>query len=906
MTDSSEIGRFGTLRLLKRHDPNTTIAFFPVDDEEVTFGRSNKCSVRLYYAFVSEVHCILQISEERKAFLIVKGSNGVTIDGCEVLPASGQSQDPIVPLTNGSEIEIHTKKFKFEYPPKEIRAALLETPRPSPINSNSRRRSLRMSMISSAQVSSPRKGGLSSPLKITFPTPLSNTEDEIEDLKDQSDVLRTPIKVPACLSEERQILLVEGTGEKTLVFEEEKDLIILEHVEEQSDLPVSRAQDVSRILPASSLLPSTPKPLNSASTSTSPVAQPRHSSVSTAKRQAFQTPPRHPRRSGVSLHRAVVLRSAHRVHCEQERQRSLEQALDEEEEEEVELAVSPERDLGPFELCQDDENDGCRVELNFQGDDENDQADSDESDEDEEDLRKNTIHPLSAPRPAYSGPFETLKAGFELVKKMTFEKSPERTLQTNNGGKDTNNSRSPSPVRRILADLATAADVPKSKYTHRTSVDAANERQIFTSKGHSPSLFGGARRVAVPTQTFAKKEATISDSKACPQRTPDTARSQVSQEERDAIHERRRSALLTPTAVLPPPGPRSSNIMPKHSEEEEYFPGKDRNEDSEAMLEKMKVKLESVQRRSEARKARLSSSPQKTNFLDFGMPSLSLPPPRPSSTGVQSRTLRMAEESLRQMKLEDDDDEDDEEDKKTILPTLSTAPSLSTGKEPRSRTWIAAAAAPQTPSFIGMRSMFKVQTTMATPDMKLDEIFYEADEHEDEDVKGDGRSDEFEVLETTSRLPSRQGVRRKFLEATSLYGNTPQEPAHPIKRAMRKIALEPFIEVHNSHGKFGNDCENVTDEPGDLHSSSTATVLDSTRRVTRSRNVKLANEEVKTAIPIVKRATRQTKKPEVVEQSEESRKTRRGGQTKKQVAVQSQQGEVDAPKLTQRRRTRAK
>ena len=70
MTDSSEIGRYGTLRLLKRHEPDTTVAFFPIDDEEVTFGRSKQCSVRLYYDCVSELHCTLQISEERKVCFV--------------------------------------------------------------------------------------------------------------------------------------------------------------------------------------------------------------------------------------------------------------------------------------------------------------------------------------------------------------------------------------------------------------------------------------------------------------------------------------------------------------------------------------------------------------------------------------------------------------------------------------------------------------------------------------------------------------------------------------------------------------------------------------------------------------------------------------------------------------------
>jgi len=69
MTDSSDIGRYGTLRLLKRHHPETTVALFPIDDETVTFGRNKVCSVRLYYDCVSEFHCTLQISEERKVSL---------------------------------------------------------------------------------------------------------------------------------------------------------------------------------------------------------------------------------------------------------------------------------------------------------------------------------------------------------------------------------------------------------------------------------------------------------------------------------------------------------------------------------------------------------------------------------------------------------------------------------------------------------------------------------------------------------------------------------------------------------------------------------------------------------------------------------------------------------------------
>lgn len=99
-------------------------------------------------------------------------------------------------------------------------------------------------MISSAQISTPRGGKFSSPLKtFSFPTSsqkpslsrLVDFDDEGEKVKDQSEVLKTPINVPTFLSEEREILLVEGSGEDALVLEEDKDLIILEHVVEQGE-----------------------------------------------------------------------------------------------------------------------------------------------------------------------------------------------------------------------------------------------------------------------------------------------------------------------------------------------------------------------------------------------------------------------------------------------------------------------------------------------------------------------------------------------------------------------------------------------------------------------------------------------------------------------------------------------
>lgn len=67
--DSSEIGRYGTLRLVKRLSPQTIVASFPIDEEELTFGRDPKCSVRLYYPSVSAVHARI-IFQDRKVRVI--------------------------------------------------------------------------------------------------------------------------------------------------------------------------------------------------------------------------------------------------------------------------------------------------------------------------------------------------------------------------------------------------------------------------------------------------------------------------------------------------------------------------------------------------------------------------------------------------------------------------------------------------------------------------------------------------------------------------------------------------------------------------------------------------------------------------------------------------------------------
>ena len=70
--DSSEVGLYGTLRLVKRLDPQSTVASFPIDDDTVSFGRDPNCSVRLYYLSISAVHVKI-VFQERKVHVWVVG-----------------------------------------------------------------------------------------------------------------------------------------------------------------------------------------------------------------------------------------------------------------------------------------------------------------------------------------------------------------------------------------------------------------------------------------------------------------------------------------------------------------------------------------------------------------------------------------------------------------------------------------------------------------------------------------------------------------------------------------------------------------------------------------------------------------------------------------------------------------
>ncbi|KAF7324517.1 FHA domain-containing protein [Mycena kentingensis (nom. inval.)] len=255
-------GRFGTIALLRKNSADDVVTSFGVDSTTVTFGREQTCTIRLYYPDVDPVHARIVFNDDRKAFLEVLGENGLLVDGCHVYP--NLSSTKTIPLANGSEVHIHGKRFRFNYPPKDRRAALAASPA-RPAN-----RALRLSMIASAQVFSPRPSHipqenlrvLQSPMRAPFPRSPSRSRSP------------SPTKNRAAIADEEDdeiITLVQGSSPR--VVEEERDLVILEDVEVA---PPARAQTP----PQTIVIPPAPKT---------------------------------PRAGRQSLHRAVLIRSAHRA-----------------------------------------------------------------------------------------------------------------------------------------------------------------------------------------------------------------------------------------------------------------------------------------------------------------------------------------------------------------------------------------------------------------------------------------------------------------------------------------------------------------------------------------------------------------------------------------------------------------
>ncbi|PPQ85553.1 hypothetical protein CVT25_006723 [Psilocybe cyanescens] len=424
----NQIGRYGTLSLLKKQSvpvaaaPTTesnakpkdaatspgpqVITSFGIDSANLTFGSSLQCDVRLYYPAVDAVHCRL-INEDGKAFLVVQGKAGAFIDGYWVYPntsssssstnASEELQQTITPLANNSEFEIHSKRFRFTYPPKDVRRVLLATPVAQ------RNRTLRLSMIQSAQVFTPRPSKdprenlkiLQSPIKTsifgvgsaadasardrsTSPhkpravSPLKfgvgpDDESSDEDMDEGEHHQNSTDCDDTAEGEEEEHIVLAHTNHPRVV-EEDRDLVILEDVPLHLVLPSpsvyaagtpSKPSAGQRGGDAGGGPPGTPTPMLAQPQPQSQLVQP----------QPPRTPPRRKSLGGTALHRAVLIRSAQRAVWRAEKER-------EEEEEEMEVLDAVVA-LGGKRSVQGEDDD---LEM---GEDE-DESESEEDDNDEE------------------------------------------------------------------------------------------------------------------------------------------------------------------------------------------------------------------------------------------------------------------------------------------------------------------------------------------------------------------------------------------------------------------------------------------------------------------------------------------------------------------------------------------
>ncbi|CAE6410961.1 unnamed protein product [Rhizoctonia solani] len=352
MAHSSSMGKYGILHIVNRKN-NSPAYSYPVDSEETTFGRNDDCDIRLLYGWVSGLHCKL-FFQNAKAFLTVYGLNGVIVDGCHIgrnPGADDESSETTIPIMNNSQIELYRKRFIFEYPSKELRIKAMAEPM-----TVKPKRTLRLSMIQSAQVFTPSKPTADAS------TPKSHRRRRSETLAEQ---LQSPIKPfsparPTPLSnmghetlsaddEEREITLVgPGGAQSVVVLEEEKDLVVVESIGDESD-DEDFSDDEEIIMDKENENPfdigRSPIQQNNQAASPAPVVQ-RSLSVGTSQspsytpkrptihRNAASAPAPSPsplpaptpqpartpaRKARFSLHKAVLLRSAQRKLVERER-----------------------------------------------------------------------------------------------------------------------------------------------------------------------------------------------------------------------------------------------------------------------------------------------------------------------------------------------------------------------------------------------------------------------------------------------------------------------------------------------------------------------------------------------------------------------------------------------------------
>ncbi|OSD00510.1 hypothetical protein PYCCODRAFT_1479173 [Trametes coccinea BRFM310] len=686
--DPSDIGRFGTLSLLRRLPVESVVTSYPIDDEELTIGRDQSCSLRLYYPAVSALHAKITFVE-RKAFLVVLGTNGLLLDDAPLFPAPATAPGPTtVPLQNNSVIEIHKKRFRFSYPPKHLRPALINTPsRATPMPS---RRPLRLSMIASAHVFTPG--------------PSPNPQENLR-------VLQSPLRTPFAREDEEEIVLVHSNTPR--VVEEDKDLVILDEVEPEPVLPL---------------------PL--------PVAH-----------QAPKTPVR--RQNRQSLHRAVLLRSAQRVHIQREMQMEEEQEAEEVEETIAAIAEADEGDDDVQEIPPPDEQTRTQVTgwrksidmvkgslgwafrgLSVEPKEEEEETSLEQAEEQQEDYDEEDDNDMDeqAEEHEYEDEFNENYDEQPTDQLVDHEEEPEP----------------PRPLGRFMTPQIqrTTSAVRAPRMSLGAGPHAGPQRVRLVAPWKVSEIQVPA---SVKEEQNSSSSGSVSSKDAMPlPSTPSSAakRERLTEEEREAIRARRRSALATPDnffngqvpgsrrklfpSLAPLPSPNfsatshSSAPAPAAPQQptavkEESPPtavkaevkGEDEDEDAKedtaVLLARMRQMVEGVKQRQSLGRQSLNVSPRKR---DSGF---SLLAPGHAIAHAASRILveeddRGEEEEDVEMREHDQvADEDGDEDDDRRERAQPRTPRMSDLRHIFGR----AHAEPSTPALAGVRDMFRAQPRAA-------------------------------------------------------------------------------------------------------------------------------------------------------------------------------------------------
>ncbi|KAI0767349.1 hypothetical protein C8Q74DRAFT_1355372 [Fomes fomentarius] len=653
--DASEFGRLGALSLLRSLPSDSVVTSYPIDDEEITIGRDQACSLRLYYPAVSAMHAKITFVE-RKAFLVVLGTNGVLLDDSPLFPAAATALRPTtVPLQNNSVIEIHKKRFRFTYPPKHLRPALINTP--TQATPHTSRRPLRLSMIASAHVFTPG--------------PSQNPEENLR-------VLQTPLRTPFA-REHEEIVLVHSDSPR--VVQEDKDLVIIDEVESEPVLPLP--------LPVMPQYPVTP-----------------------VRRQ--------PR---ASLHRAVLIRSAHRAAIQLERQQEEEEqeaeeveetiaAITEEADEEIEEIPPPEghREVSGWRKSLDMVKGSLGWALrglSVEPKEEDQELDFDAGyTEEQDEWAENGEEPDYEPQEEDE---DEQQYAYEDEQHDTYETEPQRAL---------GNFMTPQ--------------IPRSAYHPRLSLGVAPQTGPRRVRVVAPWKVG---EVGIPTVVKEENNVQVTASAPAPPSTPRSPvkKEKLTEEEREAIRARRRSALTTPDnffkgqtpgsrrmlfpnlAPLPSPsfssqigeiastsssqsqssvleGASSSDLSSAASAPKV----EDEGEDTAVLLARMKQMVEGVKQRQSLGRQSLSLSPRKREG------GFSLLAPNHASTHRPSRILIEEDES--DVPIADDRDEEE--------PAVQT-PQMYDLRHVFSRPQAEAS----TPVLAGVKEMFRARPAVETPRM---------------------------------------------------------------------------------------------------------------------------------------------------------------------------------------------